>query len=275
MRSNISFDDPLGKVIIIEGLPGIGKTTLLHEQYQLLRPQYPCRCYREETSQPLDLFRQAVLPKSLLNSQVELFLQKKPDCRTQLEQWLHHNSYMMGEYAIVAYTQGDVYNTPLYQFVSILKYYDLGDGKSSFEEYAYYHKLVWRNFAKKIYDPQKVYLSEGSLFHNQLFDLVGFYGLSDMQLCMYYKELLAEAEGINIRLVFIHANDPKSLLEQTCRLRVGWYTQLEQWLMYAPWAKERRLHGINGMLSLYNQIQRTHLMLQKELGLQVETLIRF
>lgn len=275
MKSKISFNDPLGKVIIIEGLPGIGKSTLLHDQYKLLHLSHRCACYQEETTQPLDLFRQAVLPKNCLADEVEKFISQHPNCRPALEQWLHHNAYTIGGYFIVAYTQVEGVSIPVRQFATQLKCYDVGDGRCSFEEYACYHKMVWRYFAENIYDPQTVYLSEGSLFHNQLFDLIGFYKLSDSQLCTYYKALLSQSEGIDIRLVFIRADNTASLLRQTCQKRPGWYNQLEQWLAYAPWAKENVLRGELGMQSLYNEIQRVHLLLQKELGLQVETITRF
>lgn len=275
MKSKISFDAPRGKVVIIEGLPGVGKSTLLHDLYKSLHQSYPCECYREETSQPLDLFRQAMLPTTCLSDKVEQFLKQCPKCRSSLEQWISLNSYVVGNYSIVAYTQINAVSTPIKQFATELKCYDVGEGRCPFEEYASYHKIVWRNFAKNIYSKQNMYLAEGALFHNQLFDLIGFYQLSDSQLCEYYKSLLSEVDGIDIKLVFIQAKDTTSLLHQTCQTRTEWFAKLEQWLAYAPWAKDRAIQGESGMLALYDQIQSTHLLLQNKLGLQVETFARF
>ena len=274
MKLEMLFDNPEGKIFIIEGLPGIGKSTLLNNKYKSLNSLYHCECYREETTQPLDLFRQAVLLKSVLNSKIESFLQRHPYCKSSFESWLNRNSYSIGDYVFVAYTQIDCNNEPVKEFAATLKRYDLGDGRSSLEQYTYYHKMVWKNFIEKIYDPQKVYLSEGALFHNQLFDLIGFYKLSDLQLCEYYNELLAEIKDVDIRIIFIGANDTELLLHQTFQIRPNWYSQLENWLMYAPWAKEEKLQGEIGMISLYNRIQNAHLMLQKELGLDVKHLSR-
>lgn len=48
----------------VEGLPGVGKSTFAYSlQKQLLGRNDDVVYYKEETSQPIDLFRQAIIPQ--------------------------------------------------------------------------------------------------------------------------------------------------------------------------------------------------------------------
>jgi len=271
MKSKISYDNLIGKVVIFEGLPGAGKSTLLHDRCKSLSPSYPCECYREETLQPLDLFRQAVLSRGDLNHELVVFSRQHPECRSSLEEWLFRNSYKLDNLHIVAYTQTSNESNVIRKFAASLRRYDIGDGRSSLSDYAYYHKLVWTHFFENIYDPQTIYLSEGSLFHNQLFDLVGFYQLSNDNLCRYYEELLSEVNRHDIIIEFVGVDGIASLIEKTNYDRPGWCNQLNNWLHHSPWAQDRCMHGESGIVALYNKIQSTHILLQRALDLTVQT----
>lgn len=263
-----------GRVIITEGLPGSGKSTLLHDLAKDLSRDFDCECFREETSQPLDLFRQAVVPSEVFDSAIGEFKRTAQTETTSLLRWIEKNSYFIGNLCIAAYTQVDGENAAIRRFAANLREYDLGDGRSSFEEYSYYHKLVWNNFAANIYDPQKVYISEGALLHNQLFDLIGFYNLNDEAIYRYYTDLLAEIDPDILQIEYIDVDSVDSLIKHTEASRPGWRQRLENWLRHAPWAQQRQYTGDAGIRKLYHRIQNVHAMFRERMGIRVNTHLR-
>ena len=264
-----------GKVIFVEGLPGSGKSTLLHDINEQLREVYSCECYKEETKQPLDLFRQAVLPACELEELLFLNRTEYPEQESATGVWLKEQSYMIEDTVIIAYTQrDDKCGNAVKNLSKKLREYDIGDGRVSFEVYADYHKYVWRNFAKELHDCQRVYLSEGALFHNQLLDLVGFYELSDEEICSYYRSLISELGDIDILVEYIDVENIGKLIASTNQSRPGWQERLDRWLQHAPWAIQNHCRGEQGVKRLYEKIRCVHKMLMDELSIPTVENIR-
>lgn len=262
-------DNVLGKIIIAEGLPGSGKSTWIERQFQELRRNNPCECYWEETSQPLDLFRQAVVPKQDMRRAINAFLQVSPVEGEDLLIWLDKHSYDLDEMMVVAYTRTVRDSAAIQRFAVGLRRYDLGDGRSTFEDYSRYHQRIWKRFAETVYDPHKVFLSEGALFHNQLFDLVGFYELTDQEICRYYRNMLKDFDTACLRIELMNVDDCDKLIMRTAAHRPGWQAQLDNWLRHAPWAIHGQYVGTEGVRVLYSRLQEIYRRLIDELGISV------
>ena len=275
MQSEKLLDNALGKIIIAEGLPGSGKSTWLCQKFQEMCRLCPCECYLEETSQPIDLFRQAIISKQDIYGAVDTFSQSFPEEKNNLLHWLQKNSYEFDEMMVVAYLQVANETEAVQLFAAGLRQYDIGDGRSTFDSYVTYHQVLWRRFASYVYDPNKVFLSEGSLFQNQLFDLIGFYELDDQAIFKYYKDLLMTFDARLLRIELIDVDDIDMLINHTLATRPGWMNLLNNWFLHAPWARHGHLNGIEGLKALYLRLQGIYRTIPHELGLCVHVYPRY
>lgn len=261
-----------GRIVFFEGLPGAGKSTLLHDTCRAMGGG--CAVYREETSQPLDLFRQAVLPREALARAADAAAGADESARRELAAWLSRHSWTMGELAVVAYTRTGSAPEAAARLAAGLKRYDLGDGRVPFSVYERLHVRTWERFRTQVFDGETCYLSEGALFHNQLFDLIGFYRLTEGELLGYYERLLDALGPIELQVQYVDVDDVSHLIGRTEAQRPGWRGQTERWLAHAPWALERGCTGHEGLLALYETLRRTHRLLCRELRLETHCHLR-
>ena len=255
---------------LIEGMPGVGKTTFSRSLYnQISMATNNCNLYLEETCQPIDLFRQAVLSKTEYNSLVHHY----PDNEYELER----NSFFTGEYQIIAYTM-----LTCAKLVEKLRAYDIGDGRTSFDQYKNYHLMLWKYFAstthKKRTDWQ--YISEGSFLHNQLFDIVGFYTYTIDELLDYFGELIniLSVSKLRIKLYYLYVTNIPRLVDNTIIERgvtAGtWGAGFENWLKESPYGRNNSLIGRTGMIQAYSYIDELARIILRQTNAPVEYIDR-
>lgn len=269
---------------LVEGLPASGKSTTAKKLYEKYSSnQVKSKYYKEETSQPVDLFRQA-----LLNTiQYECFLlsckkicdEIKVISYETIKKNIIENSYKLEDIFVIAYTVLDCFSIlELKQLFYSLSKYDSGDGRIDFSMYQSLRLKVLNRFVQDVYSPDTVYITEGAFLHNQLLDIIGFYDLTDEEIIRYFGkqfEIIAQLHPI---IYFIYPDDfekliKEELLERGCE-KGSWGAGFHNWIKYSNFGIKNNLSGVEGMNQLYEEMFRISNKIISELDIPVHYIKR-
>ena len=257
---------------MFEGLPAAGKTTLARAMQQQFGPQHcAVEFFREETCQPVDLFRQAVfLPEEYAE------LLRLPEA-APLAEMLAQNTRRLGPYFVTAYLQLP-FSENAAALRQLFRSHDIGDGRASFETYRYLHLLLWEQFVAEYGSTSSVIITEGVMLQNQLLDLVGFYELPEAALLRYFRELFDILRPLKPKLHYIYLKNIETTLLHALQERgtdVGsWGCGFETWLAQTPYGKRKHLCGVSGMLSCCLTLQALSLSILECSNLDCEIIER-
>lgn len=249
------------KVYFVEGLPAIGKSALARKLLAEEATNKIVCYYKEETCQPIDLFRQAILSPKQFNEFISLFPHLYPE--------IEKNSYRINDYYIIAYTMLSDPNAMLE-----LHKYDLGDGQVPFSTYKQWHECVWNNFKKIALESETdTFIMEGAMLHNQLLDIIGFYDYDYNDLLNYYKKLVGHLSCFDTKLYFINCNNIERLVTSSLAERGthpgSWGNGFHKWMESSSYCQKNRLEGEAGIIHVYRIFQKKAVSIINDLNMNV------
>lgn len=256
----------------VEGLPGVGKSTFAYSlQKQLLGRNDDVVYYKEETSQPIDLFRQAIIPQKAF----EKILTK---VSSQTAQSIKDNSYLLYDDVIVAYTKV-LYNASEIQTVlPQLREYDIGDGKVPFDTYKEHHFRLWNSFIQTYGSTHCAFVAEGAILHNQLLDIIGFYNVSIEELLIYFRALADIVRSLSCRIYLLLPDDIEKLIIITLQERGtgpnSWGAGFSKWMSLSPYCQKNNLSGVSGKVKIYKQMKILSMQILDHIGCEYEVITR-
>ena len=259
------------KIHLVEGLPAAGKSTFSYILQAKLRQEGRTTVYyKEETSQPVDLFRQSVLPQE----EYAALADRYPSLREELEQ----NSFASGPYHVVAYTKLRYDAQLRCTALEELRSYDIGDGRVPLSEYQRLHLYFLRQFVTRAQKTSQDYIVEGAFLHNQLLDIIGFYDLPEAALVAYYRELLEVLAPLRPHIYYIYPSNIEALIDSALTERGEsegtWGWGFASWIECAPYGQRKSLHGRSGMAAVYRQMHRASRFLIEGIGADAEWIER-
>lgn len=257
---------------MVEGLLAAGKTTLARAMQQQFEARHcTVEFFREETCQPVDLFRQAVFSTEEYAELLQL-----PET-VPLTEMLAQNTRCLGPYFVTAYLQLPLPENAV-ALRQLFRNHDIGDGRASFETYRRLHLLLWEQFAAEYGSTSSVIITEGAMLQNQLLDLVGFYELPEAVLLRYFRELFDILRPLKPKLHYIYLKNVEATLLHALQERGtdegSWGFGFETWLAQTPYGKREHLCGVSGMLSCCLTLQTLSLSILERSGLDCEIIER-
>lgn len=252
------------KLYFVEGLPGSGKSTFSYSlMKQLSDNGYDTVYYKEETSQPVDLFRQAIIPVNTFESILGHLSAKTVES-------VRENSYMLCDYAVVAYTKTVFSDQESLNSYQIFHDFDIGDGRVPFSTYKEYHYILWREFIRNYGHLEKNFITEGSFLHNQLLDIIGFYSIGADTIISYFVDLANIINRIPKKVYLIYPDNIEKLIEKTLIERgVGLHTWGEgfaKWMEMSPYCSKNNLKFKSGMVNIYQKMRQLSIQILNEIG---------
>lgn len=244
--------------MLVEGVPASGKSTLAAKIYkEQIGNGFFSTYYKEETRQPVDLFRQAVMTPNEYMAVVDrigAFANNEIE-RLKLIEALDSNSWRLGEHIITAYSA-----LPDRNLVKLLHSYDIGDGNVDFASYKKHHMTLWNNFVDNVVSDDQLYITEGAFLHNQILDLIGFYDATDAEIINYFASLADIIRSIDTRIFYIQVGDFGELVKKTLEsrggLNTGWGAGFERWLAFSNFGKSNQLCGVDGIVAVYEKMDK-------------------
>lgn len=246
----------MGKLYLIEGIPGVGKTTYAKKLRDKLTEQgKDVIMYEEGDSHPADMAWQAYLNKKEYDDFITECKNvweklKKPKDFTEIIELIEKQTRIENNQHILAYTRIGFPFDDYWKTVDSVADKEICDGRSSFEMFRDIHLVRWKNFADKASESDTVHIFECAFLQNHITELMGTYNLDRDFILDYFKKLIKTAEKLQPEIIYIKTDDIKKVIDLAAEERVGsygkWIDRVAEWVSERPYGKVHNLSGIEG-----------------------------
>ena len=225
--------------IIIEGLPGSGKTILIKSLYEKLDGYH---IYLEGDISPIELAWCSYMTEEEYQQALAAF----PDLVPEIEK----HTIKEENHFIVEYTR---IITDIRGFHHYMEQYEIYNGRRSFDEFKgiIFRRLENFNGTGNLF--------ECSFFQNILEELILFYCKSEEEIYDFYRELYAVIKQKKIRLVYLCSNDIEGNILEIKKERCDengvemWFPLVMKYLNDSPYGKKCEFVGISDMVAHFKR----------------------
>ncbi|WP_171016807.1 hypothetical protein [Pseudalkalibacillus caeni] len=249
------------KVIIVEGIPGSGKTTTAKHIEKILKEKdIPVKLFLEGSlDQPADYEYTGCLNEE----QFEELVGKHPEDRELIARF--------------TVKKGDNF------FISYMKLYDENKEKQSLiDDIAAYdvyelplekHLPValekWKEFSEKAANEEAVYIFECCFIQNPLTVMLGKHGAPSGQIRKHVLEIAETIKGLNPIVIYLHQDNIRETIERVIPERPeAWYNGIIQYFTEQGYGKAQGLEGFDGFVKVLEKRRELELELIEELPFQ-------
>ncbi|MHC1748622.1 MAG: hypothetical protein AB9856_09605 [Cellulosilyticaceae bacterium] len=274
------------KLILIEGIPGAGKTTMAHKTKEALEAKgTKVNLYTEGMSHPADMAWNALLT----DEEYHIFLEackekwessKKSVSLQELYRRIEKQARHEGENVILAYTKIEFPAEQYWELIGDVANREIGDGRQSLEVFTNIHLKRWTNFAKQANEKEEVTIFECAFLQNHICELLSVYNKSDQEIVDYLKRLISTVSVLNPTIIYLEPNSVEETIEfvareriAPCKERKDWIDEIGDWVAHSNYGKQYGLNGKEGVINFCKERLRIDLLVLKELNVPV-TLIK-
>jgi Chromatin associated protein KTI12 len=256
----------MAKLILVEGIPGSGKSTTARKIEQLLKAQgKTVHCFQEGDLHPCDLAWHACVPIAVYEELLNIYPEKK-DALTK-------NASVDDTYAYVTYGKLDL--LPDHPLFITLKDYEPYGGKVSLEQFKTLHFARWKTFAQKA-DKKAIYIFECAYLQNHVVELMLMYEQSDSYIVNYMKELIETVRSLNPLLIYLYPKEVEWVIRNAASERKtdypeiwnDWIDDVIAYFENSNYAKTSKLTGYANVIESFKQRQRLELDIIKQLPIE-------
>lgn len=239
------------KNVFIEGIQGMGKTTLLNSISAAVPEFYVCR---EGDYSPIDLAWCSWMSKE----EYEAVLK----CYRPIQNEIRKNTVQEQEHFIVSYTK-IITNIP--NFYKELEKYEVYNGRKTFQDLKKLILSRYRNFS------ETGYLFECSFFQNIIEDLILFHLLSDDEIVEFYRDLYSEINKEEFLLLYLYSDkledNIKVIRKERCDNQKNelWYQTMLEYLIHSPYGKKNGCSTFEDMIAHFKHRQDLEIRIIREM----------
>lgn len=221
--------------IIVEGLQGSGKSSLLRRLHQDIDGY---RIYYEGDLSPIDLKWCAYM--------TELEYKRLRRQYEELSDDFERNTMKEGDHYIVAYTR---IITDVPGFHKQMAAYEIYDGQCAFD---LFKDIIFRRFEAYEGNHQ---VFEGAFFHHTVDTLLLYYELNLEQVLMFYNELYARIQQKGIQVLYLSTPHVQQSIDRISRERGDihgqpmWQPLMLRYLMNSPYGKRHELTSHDDLIA--------------------------
>ena len=238
------------KNIFIEGIQGMGKSTLLNHIAAKLPDYHVCR---EGDHSPVDL----AWCTWMTEEEYSQTLKKYESLREEISK----NTVKEGAHYIVSYTK---IITDIPDFHKDLERYEIYNGRKSLQDFK---EIVSSRYWKFT---QTGYLLECSFFQNIIEDLLLFHQLDDDEIVEFYQELYSGIHQENFLLLYLYSDQLEESIKQIKKERCDnqgnelWYSMMLEYLIHSPYGKQHGFRQWGDMIAHFMHRQSLELRIIHE-----------
>lgn len=239
------------KNIFIEGIQGMGKTTLLQELAKLYPELHVCR---EGDYSPVEL----AYCTWMTEQEYLTALEKYPSLHDDIKQ----KTVKDGEHYVVSYTK---IITDEAGFHKYMEQYEIYNGRKPLSEFENIISERYETFAGTNY------LFECSIFQNIIEELILFHMLSDDEIIDFYKRLYGKVNKNDFVLLYLHSNQIEESTEIIRKERADergnelWYPLMLEYFKNSPYGKRHGCEDFNDLIAHFRHRQQLELRIMKEI----------
>lgn len=248
------------KLIIIEGIPGSGKTTLSKKLSDHLSKSTVTRYFSEGDKHPVDLSWQAILTKEVY----QRLLKDHDNLRAQFVK----NSLIEEDQVLLAYTNlGLDIKSDLYKSLANKEIYSQNTSLTSFKEA---HLKRWQAFVESAED--LCYVFECVLLQNHITQLMLEYEADEETIVSYIKDFIKILEPLNLEIIYLRPRSVDKAIRHVAKLRTpeyqdrqdSWIERVVDYIAKSPYGISHELSGLEGFIEFTKKRQEIELRLLKD-----------
>ncbi len=238
------------KNILIEGIQGAGKSTLMEKVHEMYPQLKVCR---EGDYSPIELAWCTWMTESDYHH-----ILKKYD---MLQEEIQKNTVQEENHYIITYTR---ILTDVPGFHKELEKYEIYQGRKSLEEFEEIILSRFRRFK------ETGYLFECSFFQNIVEDMILYYQMEDEEIIEFYKRLFETADMENFRLLYLYSEDIEENIRIIKKERSDnqgnemWYPLMLNYLIHSPYGKTHNYSNFDDMIAHFNHRQELEIRMIEE-----------
>ena len=234
------------KLILLEGIPGSGKTTFarkISEWYQ--SRNVTVNLFIEGQSHPADLAWNACVPVALY----EQILEKYEPLRSRIEE----QTIFEGSTAIIAYTQIKTDNRDFYKELEAFEVYD---GRVPNEVFFKLHYDRWRTFGHNAADKNELNIFECAFMQNHVNELLFWRNTNEDTLIAHHSRLLDSVKSLFPVLIYLSQANIRETIQRIAKERVSkdignWIDHCIAYCENSPFGKSRGIKGFEGAMEFF------------------------
>lgn len=238
------------KNIFIEGIPGMGKSTLINSIYNAIPEFNICR---EGDYSPVDLAWCTWMTKE----EYEEILRRYES----IQEDIIKNTVCEGKYYIISYTK---VITDIPNFYKELENYEVYNGRKNFDDFKKIIFSRYNNFR------DTGYLFECAFFQNIMEDLILFHLMNDDEIVEFYLELYSHIQKENFLMLYLHSDRLEENITTIKKERSDdqgnelWYEMMIQYFSNSPYGKKHKCSTFEDIIEHFNHRQKLELRVIKE-----------
>ena len=275
------------RLILVEGIPGAGKTTTARRiKEKLIEQGENAILYEEGVSHPADMAWNAYLKEDeydeFINKCSKMWENsKRTVSKDELINRIERQARREDNHVILAYTRIDFPEECYWSLIGDIASKEIGDGRKSLDEFRDIHLKRWRRFAEEALLNDTIYIFECAFLQNHIFELLGVYEKSDEEIYEYLSDLLEAVKALNPSIVYIEPTDVKDVIIKAANerkspdgLRPDWIDEIANWVSSMNYGISHNLSGIEGVFSFCSERLRIDKLMLEKLSVPVTIIKR-
>lgn len=239
------------KNVFIEGIQGMGKSTLLNRLHAAVPELHVCR---EGDYSPVELAWCTWMTKD----EYEQVLNRYGALRSEIIK----NTVREQEHFVVSYTK---IITDIPHFHKELEKYEIYNGRKSLQELT---DIVFSRYSDF---SQTGYLFECSFFQNIIEDLILFHQLKDDEIVEFYRQLYSRIKKEQFLLLYLYGEgieeSIKAIRKERCDNQGNemWYTLMLEYLCHSPYGEKHGYGTFEDLIMHFRHRQQLELRIIREI----------
>jgi len=244
----------MNKLILIEGIPGSGKTTLSAKvKDYLISKGYKVLLFYEGDSHPVDLAWIASVPIDEYN---DLLIQNP-----QLKGIIQENTKVDKDYAYVAYTQLGMYP----QENELMKYFEdheVYNARVSLETFQKLHMNRWKEYSN-ISHEETITIFECAYLQNHVNEMLAYHNKDVEYISQYMCDLISTVKNLKPKLIYLSQDDVRETITRVSKDRIAkdrskgrdWIDLVIDYIENCPYGIKHQLKGFEGVIEYFENRQ--------------------
>lgn len=275
------------RLILVEGIPGVGKTTTARKiKAKLIEEGKDVILYEEGMSHPADMAWNACLKEDEYNDFIKKCSEmwegsKKSISKEELISRIQRQTRIEDNNVILAYTKIDFPEDCYWSLIGDVASKEICDGRKSLDEFRDIHLRRWSKFAEQALLNDNIYIFECAFLQNHIFELLGVYEKSDEEIYLYLKSLLETVESLSPSIVYIEPSSVEDIIIQAANERKSpegsrpdWIDEVANWVSNMNFGKSHNLKGIEGVFYFCKERLRIDKLMIEKLNVPVTIIKR-
>lgn len=238
------------KNVFIEGIQGMGKSTLINRIFTAIPEFHVCR---EGDYSPIDLAWCTWMTKE----EYETVLK----CYKPIRDEIISNTVQNQEHFVVSYTK---IITDIPNFHKELEKYEVYNGRKTLRDLKELIFSRYQNFS------ETGYLFECAFFQNLIEDLILFHLLNDDEIVEFYRELYSTVNKEQFLLLYLYSDKLEENIKTIKKERSDsfgnelWYQIMQEYLIHSPYGEKHGYCTFEDMITHFKHRQQLEMRIIRE-----------